>query len=119
MRWNAPRISSLWGRTPRIQQRRSEHMHVESNRRRIGRLRTSAGLVLVLASLASVVLAAEFDEKLPAPLMKDAGALRSEAQSFSARFAELRSAGPQQLISSPALSAEQFRLAWQIQQAID
>jgi hypothetical protein len=76
-------------------------------------------LMLVLASLAVTAQAVEFDERLKVPLMKDAGALRTQAQSFSARFADLKDAGAEQLITNSTLANERFDLAWQIQQAID
>jgi hypothetical protein len=75
--------------------------------------------MLVLASLAVTAQAVEFDERLKVPLMKDAGTLRTQAQSFSARFADLKDAGPEQLITNSTLARERFDLAWQIQQAID
>lgn len=83
------------------------------------RLSVAAGFVLMLASLAGIARAVEFDEKVKAPMMKDAATLHSQAQSFSTRFAELRDAGTEQLIINRALANERFDLAWQIQQAID
>jgi len=105
-------------------------MHVDRNRHhhpgiRYPRHRShvrrgfAAGLLLLIASVGGVVLAADFDEKLKAPLMKDAGTLRTQAQSFSARFGELKGAGSEQLITNGSLAGERFDLAWQIQQAID
>ena len=105
-------------------------MHVERNRHHYPgihhprhrppvRRGFAASLLLLLASAGGVVLAADFDEKLKVPLMKDAGTLRTQAQSFSARFNELESAGVEQLITNRTLAGERFDLAWQIQQAID
>lgn len=94
-------------------------MHVESNCRGRQRRRAAAGLMLMLAGFAGVAGAVDFDERVKAPLMKDAGTLRAQAQSFSARFAELQAAGPEQLITNRTLAGERFDLAWQIQQAID
>jgi hypothetical protein len=95
-------------------------MHVESNRHPHGRHRLQVlGFVFVLAGLAGIAQAVEFDEKVTAPLMKDAGTLRSQAQSFSARVTALQDAGTEQLITNRALASERFDLAWQIQQAID
>jgi hypothetical protein len=82
-------------------------------------LRVAASLVVALASLSGIARAAEFDERVKAPLMKDAGTLRAQVQSFSARFAALQAAGPEQLITNRTLAGERFDLAWQIQQAID
>lgn len=82
-------------------------------------LRVAASLVVMFASLAGISRAADFDEKVRAPLMKDAGTLRAQVQTFAARFAALQAAGPEQLITSRTLAGERFDLAWQIQQAID
>jgi len=82
-------------------------------------LRVAASLVVVLAGLSGIARAAEFDEKVKAPLMRDAGTLRVQVQSFAARFTALQTAGPEQLITNRALAGERFDLAWQIQQAID
>jgi hypothetical protein len=76
-------------------------------------------LLAVLASFAGGAQAVEFDEKLKAPLMKDPVALRSQAESYVAKFTALRAAGPRELISNRALAAQRFDLTWQIQQAID
>jgi len=83
------------------------------------RLSAAAGFVLMLASLAGIARAVEFDESIKAPMMKDAGTLQGQAQSYSARFAELQDAGTEQLIANRELASERFDLAWQIQQAID
>jgi hypothetical protein len=71
---------------------------------------------VVLAGLAQAV---EFDQKLKAPAMKDAGELRSQAQSFASRFGEVRAATPDQLIRDATLTRKRFDLTWQIQRAID
>lgn len=76
-------------------------------------------LLLMLAGFAGGAQAVEFDEKLKAPLMKDPAALRSQAESYVARFTALQSAGPREMISNRALAAQRFDLTWQIQQAID
>jgi hypothetical protein len=83
------------------------------------RFRRVASLFVVLAGLAGLANAVEFDEKAAAPLMKDAAALRAQAQGYATRFASFNDAGAEQLISSRALAHEQFDLSWQIQQAID
>jgi hypothetical protein len=98
-------------------------MHLEKNcHRRIQgrqRLRIASGLMLILANLAGLARAAEFDEKVIVPLMKDAGTMRAHAQSFSARFGDLKATGLEQLVTNRALASEQFDLVWQLQQAID
>ena len=98
-------------------------MHVESNVQRQPRARQrpriAAGLMLILANLAGIAQATEFDEKVNAPLMKDAATMRAQAQSFAARFGDLKDIGLEQLITHRALATEQFDLVWQVQQAID
>jgi hypothetical protein len=76
-------------------------------------------LLAVLAGFAGGAQAVEFDANVKAPLVKEPTALRSQAQSYVAKFAALKDAGPQDLISNRALAAERFDLVWQIQQAID
>jgi hypothetical protein len=63
--------------------------------------------------------AADFDEKLKAPTMKDPAELRSQAQAYSARFAAIREAAPEKIIKDSALAREQFDVTWKIQRAID
>jgi hypothetical protein len=90
-------------------------MHVPSYPRAVA-------LLLMLASLAGVAgraQAVEFDEKLMAPMVSEPVALRTQAQSYIAKFNTLRDASPREVVTSRALSAERFDLTWQIQQAID
>jgi hypothetical protein len=75
-------------------------------------------LLLTLACCAGRAQAVEFNEMVKAPLVKDPVALRSQAQSYSAKFAALQ-ASPQELISNRALAAERFEVVWQIQRTID
>jgi hypothetical protein len=75
-------------------------------------------LLLMLACCAGTAQAVEFDEKLKAPLVKEPAVLRSQAQSYVAKFNALQ-ASPQELIGNRALAAERFDLAFQIQRAID
>ncbi len=71
---------------------------------------------IVLAGLAQAV---EFDEKVKAPAMKDAGELRSHAQSVSGRLLQYQSADPQELMNDAALVRDQYDLGWKLQRAID
>jgi hypothetical protein len=75
-------------------------------------------LLLMLACCAGAAQAVEFDERLKAPLVKEPAVLRTQAQSYVAKFNALQ-ASPQELISNRALAGERFDLAWQIQRAID
>ena len=82
-------------------------------------LRAAAGLLLLFAGLSGIASAVEFDEKLKAPLIRDPAELRTQAQAYSARFAELQDAAGEQLITNRTLASERFDLSWQLQQAID
>ncbi|HEX5160855.1 MAG TPA: hypothetical protein VFV88_03980 [Steroidobacteraceae bacterium] len=95
-------------------------MYVHDNRqgRQRHRWRPAITSMLMLA-LASFSHAADFDEKLKAPMMKDAGELRSQAQAYAARFAAAREASIEQLVRDPALAREKFDVAWKVQRAID
>jgi len=75
-----------------------------------------AATFIVLAGLAHAV---EFDEKLKAPSMRDAGELRSHAQSVSSRLLQYQSADPQELMNDAALVRDQYDLGWKLQRAID
>jgi hypothetical protein len=98
-------------------------MHVPSNchgsQRHRWRLPLAMVLMFTIAAFTSSAQAADFDEKLKAPAMKDPAELRSQAQAFSARYRELRQAAPEQLIRNGALARKQFDLRWQILRAID
>ena len=67
-------------------------MHVPSNchgrQRHRWRPALATALMVTLAAFTSSAQAADFDEKLKAPAMKDPAELRSQAQAFSARFAQ-------------------------------
>jgi hypothetical protein len=69
--------------------------------------------------IASAAQAVDFDEQLPAPRVQNPVELRGQAQSYAARFSELRAAAPEAPISNQALFRERADLAWQIQRAID
>ena len=94
-------------------------MNRSSHRRGARHLHAAAGLLLLFASLAGIASAVEFDEKLKAPLIRDPAELRTQAQAYSARFAELQDAAGEQLITNRTLAGERFDLSWQLQQAID
>ena len=78
-----------------------------------------AAFLLMLASFAGSALAVEFDEKIKAPMVKDAAVLRIEARSYGERFSALQAASPQEFVRNRALAAERFDLTWKIQQAIE
>ena len=94
-------------------------MCVASNRQDRQHLRVVASLMFVLAGLAGIAQAAEFDEKVNAPMAKDAAALKSQAQSFVTQFVEMPSAGTEPRIAEPALARVRFDLEWQFQRSID
>ena len=95
-------------------------MHVPSNCHGRQRHRWRAAIApMLMLVLAAFTHAAEFDEKLKAPTMKDTAELRSQAQAYSARFARVRDASPEQLLRDAALAREKFDVAWKIQWAIN
>lgn len=82
--------------------------------------RFTAALVALLAGFASLAQAAEFDEKQKAPLRKSAPALKSSAESYSAKFARLpAAASPAELVTNKDLFLEHFDLEWQFARAVD
>jgi len=92
-------------------------MHVPNSHR--WRPKLAAGLMLTLATFTGLAQAVEFDERVRAPAMKDTVELRSQAQSLSTRYAEVRAAAPEQIITDPALAREQFDLTWKLKRALD
>jgi len=95
-------------------------MHVPSNCHGRQRHRWRAAIApMLMLVLAAFTHAAEFDEKLKAPTMKDTAELRSQAQAYSARFARVREASPEQLLRDAAMAREKFDVAWKIQWAIN
>src|SRR3954470_12559605 len=90
-------------------------MNVQNNWRPM----LAAALAATFVVLAALAPAVEFEEKLEAPTMKDVGELRSQAASFAARYVEVRTTAPDQLIRDAALAGRKFDLIWQIQRAID
>jgi hypothetical protein len=90
-------------------------MIVQSN----WRPRLMAAMVATGVAIAGVVQAAGFDEKLKAPVMRDAGELRSQAQLVASRLDQYKSADPQQLIGDADLVRDQLDLVWKLQRAIN
>ena len=66
-------------------------------------------LLLVLASFAGSAQAVEFDEKLKAPMVKDAAVLRTQAQSYAEKFTALQAASPQEFITQPRVGGGTLR----------
>jgi len=79
----------------------------------------AAVLILALVGLGTAAHAVEFEEKLKAPAMANAAALSTQAKSLAARFAEIRTSNPAQLITNNSLARQQFDLMWQLERAID
>ncbi len=78
-----------------------------------------AVLMLALTGFTGSAHAAEFDEKLKSPVMKNATELRTQMQTFATKFRDIRAATPAQLVTNATLARQQFDLIWQVQQAID
>jgi len=79
----------------------------------------AAVLMLALAGAGSIAQAAGFDERLKAPMMKDAAQTAVQAKEFGARFREVRAATPSQVITNASLARENFDFRWQVERAID
>lgn len=79
----------------------------------------AAVLMLALASVCELAHAVGFDERLSAPMMKSATDFRSQAQSLTARFREIQSSTPAQLVTSASLARQQFDLSWQVEREIN
>jgi hypothetical protein len=95
-------------------------MHVASNQP--GRPRrgpVSVALMVLLASLAGVTQAVDFNEKLKAPMAMGAPALKSMAESYSATFARLSAASPTEMVTNKGLFLERFELKWLLTRAVD
>jgi hypothetical protein len=80
-------------------------------------------LLLMLASFAGGAQAAEFDngydERIKAPMAKGAAALKTQAESYSANFARLRTDSPAEMVTNQALTQERFELEWQLTRALE
>jgi hypothetical protein len=83
------------------------------------RSRHGCAALALLWLVASAAHAVDFDERLQAPRVKDPTELRSQAQSYAARFSELQAVAPEASVSDPSLFRAREDLAWQIQRAID
>lgn len=79
----------------------------------------AAAVIAMFASIVGVAQAAEFDEKLKAPQLRDATELRAQAQSYSERDAQARVAGLGSLMRDRQLAKQRFDLSWDLQRAID
>ena len=95
-------------------------MHVPSNPvPRSARPPFAAAVIAMFAGVVGIAHAAEFDEKVKAPMFKDTAELRSRAQAFSDRDAQARVSGFDVLVRNRQLSQERFDMSWQVQRAID
>jgi hypothetical protein len=95
-------------------------MHVPSNPvPRSPRPPFAAAVIAMFAGVVGIAHAVEFDEKVKAPMFKDAAELRSRAQAYSGRDALARPAGLDALVRNRSLSLERFDMSWELQRAID
>ncbi len=88
-------------------------------RRRLKRPPLAAVLMLALAGFGGVAQAAEFDERLKAPMMKSAKEFSTQAKGFATKYREIRAATPAQMITNAALTRQQFDLSWQLERTIN
>jgi len=75
--------------------------------------------MLALAGAGGVAHAAEFNEKLNAPMMKSVADLQTQVQSFATKYRALDEATPGQMITNASLAKQQFDLSWQLERAIN
>jgi hypothetical protein len=96
-------------------------MHVPNSQHRLrNRWRPPlAAACLITVALTGSAQAVEFDASLRAPMMKSQGELKSQAQDYSTKFAAMREAVPERLVTDASLGREQFDLAWKVKRAID
>jgi hypothetical protein len=76
-------------------------------------------MMLLLATFAGRAQAVAFDEKLKAPMARGSVELKTQAESYSASFAQLRTASPVEMVTNRALSQEHFDLVWQLTRALE
>jgi hypothetical protein len=60
-----------------------------------------------------------FDEKLKAPMMTSAAQTYAQAKEFGARYRQVHTTNPSQVITNASLAREKFDLKWQVERAID
>jgi hypothetical protein len=75
--------------------------------------------VVLLAGLAGFAQAVDFNEKLKAPMVMHAPALKTMAESYSATFARLAAASPTEMVTNQGLFLERFELKWLLTRAVD
>jgi len=75
--------------------------------------------LLMLASFAGLAQAVEFDEKIKAPMARGGAELKTQAESYSASFARLRTGSPAEMVANKALSQERFDVEWQLTRALE
>jgi hypothetical protein len=95
-------------------------MHVQGSLiRRASRPPFAAAVIAMFASVVGVAHAVEFDEKVKAPMAKDAADLRSRAEAYSLHDAQARPAGMDVVVRNRGLSGERFDASWALKRAID
>jgi hypothetical protein len=98
-------------------------MHAPSNRRDGLRQRWRSSIVavsmLATLSLGGAALAAGFDEKLKAPMMRTLGEFQAQAESFAVKYRAMRQSNPEQVIRDPAMARQKFDLKWQLLRAVE
>jgi hypothetical protein len=79
----------------------------------------AAVLMLTITGLGGLAHGAEFDEKLKAPMMKNAEDFQTQAQSFATKFRTVRDAEPAQTVTDASLARQQFDMSWQLERAVN
>jgi hypothetical protein len=75
--------------------------------------------MLALAGAGGLAHTAGFDEKLKAPMMKDAAIFKTEVQGFASKYRAVRDATPAQLVTNASLAKQQFDFSWQLERAVN
>jgi hypothetical protein len=79
----------------------------------------AAVLMLALAGAGAVAHGAGFNEKLKAPMLKNAEDFTTQAQSFATKFRSVRDAEPAQMVTDASLARQQFDMSWQLERAVN
>jgi hypothetical protein len=97
-------------------------MHVPCNpvaSQRPARPPLAAAVVVLFASVVGVASAVEFDEKLKAPLAKDAAQLRLVARAASLEFAQVSGEDQETAIRNAATARKRFESRWAMTHAVE
>jgi hypothetical protein len=75
--------------------------------------------MLAMLSLGGATRAAEFDEKMKAPMMTTTGEFQLQSQPMVVKYRALRADNPEQLVRDASLARQKFDLRWQLLRAVE